>query len=132
MQYLKDSECVFCKDIDNRVVEENNSAFAIYDVFPVTKHHVLILPKKHIRTYFDLKPSELYDCNRLIHLMRKEIIKKDNSVTGFNIGINDGKEAGQTVFHCHIHLIPRRDGDVKDPTGGIRGIVPSKQNYYYD
>ena len=95
----------------------------------VTYLHTLIIPTRHIETYFDLNPEELYELPNIIKEHRNRIIKLDESVTAFNIGINSGEDAGQTVMHCHVHLIPRRKGDVKNPRGGIRGVIPEKQNY---
>jgi ATP adenylyltransferase len=89
----------------------------------------LVIPIRHTANYFDLHQPELNACNQLLESMKEEILKQDDTVTGFNIGMNNGKDAGQTIFHCHIHLIPRRKGDVDNPRGGVRGIIPSKQSY---
>lgn len=108
---------------------ENKLAYAIRDGFPVTSMHTLIIPKRHLRDYFELQNDELVSCSELIHSLRDEMIKLDSSITGFNIGINNGESSGQTIFHCHIHLIPRRDGDVPNPRGGVRHIIPGKGDY---
>ena len=79
--------------------------------------------------YFDLEQSEINSINKILFSVKHNLEKKDKTITGFNIGINSGVSAGQTIFHCHIHLIPRRDGDVKDPRGGVRGVIPEKQKY---
>ena len=99
------------------------------DDFPVSEHHTLIIPKRHIADYFSLTEIEQRDANRLIEILRKRISEKDSTVTGFNIGMNCGESAGQTIFHCHIHLIPRRDGDTPSPRGGVRGVISGKMSY---
>ena len=121
--------CLFCEMPTKRKVLENSLAYVVYDGYPVTELHTLIMPKRHTATYFDLHQPELNACNQLLESMKDEILKQDGTVTGFNIGMNNGKDAGQTIFHCHIHLIPRRNGDIKNPRGGVRGIIPSKQSY---
>ena len=108
---------------------ENDLAYASFDSYPVSKHHCLIIPKRHIKDYFDLSHNELIACDELIKIVKSEIIKKDQSVKGFNIGTNIGKASGQSIFHCHIHLIPRREGDVENPQGGVRSVIPTKQHY---
>jgi len=127
----KDREkgCLFCEMHKDRIIAENNLAYAIYDGYPVTEHHTLIIPKRHTPTYFDLYQPEINACNQLLQEMKDRIEEQDNTVTGFNIGVNSGEDAGQTIFHCHIHLIPRRQGDVDIPKGGVRGVIPSKQTY---
>ena len=89
----------------------------------------MIISNRHIESYFDLTADELNDLNKILKKQRKELIKIDSKITGFNVGVNIGKDAGQSIMHCHIHLIPRRKGDVKDPRGGVRGVIPSKQKY---
>lgn len=89
----------------------------------------LIIPKRHIASYFELTDDELRQTHDLLKAQRHEILRADSTVSGFNIGINVGEDAGQTVFHCHFHLIPRRKGDTKNPRGGVRGVIPSKQDY---
>ena len=121
--------CLFCNSKSSGVVHENDLAYASYDTYPVSKHHCLIIPKRHVKDYFELSNKELIACNDLIKIIRKEIINKDNTVKAFNIGTNIGKISGQSIMHCHIHLIPRRDGDVKNPQGGVRGVISSKQHY---
>ena len=90
---------------------------------------MLIIPKRHTADYFSLTEAERRDADKLIEVLRKRISEKDSTVTGFNVGMNCGESAGQTIFHCHIHLIPRRKGDVKQPRGGVRGVIPEKQSY---
>lgn len=108
---------------------ENNCAFAIYDSFPVTPCHCLVIPKRHIESYFDMHDNELLAINDLLKICRDTILKIDYTVQGFNIGVNIGESAGQSVFHVHVHLIPRRAGDSENPKGGVRGVIPNKQQY---
>ena len=112
-----------------RIIAENELAYAIYDGYPVTEYHTLVIPKRHTKTYFDLYQPELNACNQLLESMKEKIQDQDKSVTAFNIGINNGEDAGQTIYHCHIHLIPRRKDDVENPKGGVRGVIPNKQKY---
>lgn len=96
------------------------------DGFPVTPLHTLVIPKRHLATYFDLSQFELKACDSLLHEVKAAIQAADPTVEGFNIGMNCGEAAGQTVFHCHVHLIPRRIGDVDQPRGGVRHLIPGK------
>lgn len=123
-----DKKCIFCK-IKNQSKESNELSFVTEDKYPVTKFHTLIMPKRHVSSFFDLSSSEQKSCLLLLESMKQNIMKKDSSVSGFNVGINDGHDAGQTIFHCHIHLIPRRKGDIEDPIGGIRNIIHGKGKY---
>ena len=123
------SGCLFCKNKIKGKFIENELAYATFDSYPVSKFHTLIIPKRHVKDYFGLFQAEVNSCNDLIKKMREIILKKDKKVLGFNIGMNAGKIAGQTIMHCHIHLIPRRKGDVKNPQGGVRGVIASKQHY---
>jgi len=122
-------DCLFCNIPTVRIVLENELAYAVRDGYPVTEMHSLIIPKRHIQDYFDLTKEELIACDQLIRSLKDEISNSDNSVNGFNIGINSGETAGQTIFHCHLHLIPRRTGDVDNPRGGVRNIIPGMGNY---
>ena len=121
--------CLFCNIRESGIAQENDFAYASYDSYPVSKDHCLIIPKRHIGDYFDLSKKELIACDELIKIVKIEIIKKDQTVKGFNIGTNIGKVSGQSIFHCHIHLIPRREGDVENPQGGVRSVIPNKQHY---
>ena len=125
----RETGCIFCDLGAGRIVAENELCFAIRDAFPVTEHHTLVIPKRHVSYYFDLHQPERNAIEAMLHEQRRLILKQDNTVTGFNVGINAGASAGQTVFHVHVHLIPRRDGDAADPRGGVRGVIPSKQRY---
>ena len=126
---LMKKDCLFCNIPPVRIVLENELAYAVRDGYPVTEMHSLIIPKRHIQDYFDLTTEELIACDQLIRSLKDEISNSDNSVNGFNIGMNSGETAGQTIFHCHIHLIPRRTGDVDNPRGGVRSIIPGMGNY---
>ena len=121
--------CLFCNIEKSGCAHENELAYASYDSYPVTEHHCLIIPKRHIKDYFDLSNKELVACNDLIQIIKDEITKKDSSVKGFNLGTNIGKVSGQSILHCHLHLIPRREGDVDNPQGGVRSVIPNKQHY---
>ena len=121
--------CLFCNPKSSVVAHENNLAYASYDTYPVSENHCLIIPKRHVIDYFELSNEELIACNDLIRIIKKEVLTKDSNVRGFNIGTNAGKVAGQSIMHCHIHLIPRREGDVDNPQGGVRSVIPEKQHY---
>ena len=124
--------CPFCnieKLIDkDRIVYQDSSWIAIYDNYPVSKGHVLLIPKRHCETYFDLNYVELASLGVTIGVIKLILNKKFNP-DGYNIGVNCGEAAGQTVKHCHIHIIPRYKGDMEDPRGGVRGVIPEKQKY---
>jgi diadenosine tetraphosphate (Ap4A) HIT family hydrolase len=121
--------CLFCNIKESECTHENNLAYASFDSYPVTEYHCLIIPKRHIKDYFDLSNEELIACNNLIKVLKDEIINKDLTVKGFNIGTNIGQVSGQSILHCHFHLIPRRDGDVENPQGGVRSVIPNRQHY---
>ena len=121
--------CIFCKTNQNELIFENDLAYASSDSYPVSQFHSLVVPKRCIENYFELNEKEILACNDLIKKLKKRIISEDKSVEGFNIGTNAGKVAGQSIFHCHIHVIPRRKGDVDNPQGGVRSVIPLKQHY---
>ena len=121
--------CIFCEIRKEELQFENQLAYSSIDSYPVSEFHSLIVPKRHVETYFDLIEEEIQACNDLILKTKEKILKLDSSVKGFNIGTNAGKVAGQSIMHCHIHLIPRREGDVENPQGGVRSVIPSKQHY---
>ena len=121
--------CIFCKIRKEELQFENQLAYSSKDSYPVSEFHSLIVPKRHVETYFDLNEEEIQACNDLILKTKEKILKLDSSVKGFNIGTNSGKVAGQSIMHCHIHLIPRREGDVENPQGGVRSVIPTKQHY---
>lgn len=121
--------CPFCILESNRdIVIENEKAFAIFDKFPVSNGHLLIISKLHCYSYFDLDIEMQNACWDLVN-QGKQLLEKKYSPEGFNIGVNIKESAGQTVPHVHIHLIPRYAGDVSNPKGGVRGVIPSKKEY---
>ncbi len=119
--------CPFC-DIDRQTITENAHAFAIYDKYPVAPGHALIIPKRHVADYFELTEEEHTACHQLVREVRL-ILMAEQKPDAFNLGVNIGRPAGQTVMHVHIHLIPRYTGDMTDPRGGVRGVIPEKQKY---
>jgi len=125
----REKGCVFCKLSKKKIVDENELAYVVRDSYPVTNHHTLIIPRRHVDTYFDLGQAEINAVNQLLKNSKENILEMDDTVTGFNMGINNGTSAGQTVNHCHVHLIPRREGDVESSTGGIRNVIPGKGDY---
>jgi ATP adenylyltransferase len=123
-------DCPFCsKEIDAKIVQDYGSVFAVEDNYPVTKGHLLIIPRRHTPDYFSMTPQEMDDAGHLLRLLQERILSQDPTVTGFNIGMNCGISAGQTIMHAHIHLIPRRDGDTPNPRGGVRGVIPERMWY---
>lgn len=122
-------ECAFCTLATENIIKCNDLAIAFYDRYPVTHYHTLIIPKRHVADYFDLEKDEINAIHDLIHQQKNTLLSIDKSITGFNIGINVGADAGQSIFHVHVHLIPRRSGDMSDPKGGVRGVIPEKQKY---
>ena len=129
MEPDQSKKCLFCAIPPERIIARNALAYAIRDGFPVTPLHTLIIPNRHVADYFGLSREELLACDDLLQSVRKDILQADPLVQGFNIGMNAGAAAGQTVFHCHIHLIPRREGDVEKPRGGVRHVIPGKGAY---
>ena len=125
---VRDESCPFC-NVDRELVAENELAMAFRDLYPVTPLHTLIIPKRHVADYFELHQPELNAINQLVKQVREAILIADNSVEGFNVGVNAGDASGQTVFLCHIHLIPRRKGDTASPRGGVRGVIPNRRGY---
>ena len=119
-------DCVFC-DYESKLLE-NDLAFAVYDKHPVSPGHVLIIPKRHVTSFFETTPEERKAMLEMLEKAREYIIS-EFAPQGFNIGINEGRAAGQTIAHLHIHLIPRYEGDVEEPRGGIRGAIPEKRIY---
>ena len=125
-----DPECPFCNEnIKDQVVEEFGSVLAIKDRYPVSEGHHLIIPKRHSSDWFSMAEREKRDAGTLLRILRNRLTAFDTRITGFNVGFNCGSAAGQTVFHSHIHLIPRRDGDTQNPRGGVRGVIPHKMSY---
>lgn len=123
-----DAACAFCFPT-GEVVAETALARAIRDRFPVTPLHTLLIPRRHVHSWGDLRPAEVAAIDFLMREVREGISTGDPQVRAFNIGINDGEAAGQTIPHAHLHLIPRRHGDIADPTGGVRGVIPERRRY---
>ena len=121
--------CPFCdKEKGRETIIENDLAFAIYDKYPVSIGHTLIIPKRHCSNYFNLSIEEQSSCWGLINRV-KDLISEECHPDGFNIGINIDESGGQTIPHVHIHLIPRYQGDVAEPAGGVRGVIPGRKKY---
>jgi len=126
---LRDKDCLFCNLPRKRIIDESELIYVIEDAYPVSKHHLLFIPKRHTPDYFSLEQPEINSISQLLKKHQQRILKKDKTVSGFNIGMNNGEDAGQTIFHCHVHLIPRRKGDIQNPRGGVRGVIPHKKDY---
>jgi ATP adenylyltransferase len=125
-----DKSCLFCsKEMSKRIIAENRTVFAIEDQYPVTPSHAPVIPRRHTPDYFSMTSMERKDAEDLIRVLRNKIQLSDAMVMGFNVGTNCGEVAGQTIFHAHIHLIPRRQGDIDNPRGGVRGVIQSKMSY---
>ena len=123
-------DCIFCNKTNCKVISSTKHFFIIRDTsYPVTRHHTLIITNRHIDDFFDLTKDEMSDLDKVLKEQKKELKKLDNEISAFNVGVNIGEDAGQSIMHCHIHLIPRRKGDVEDPRGGVRGVIPEKQKY---
>jgi len=118
--------CPFCTMPAGRIIAINELAYAIRDLYPDTSLHTLIIPKRHIADYFDLGQAERHAIHSLMEAERDNIRSTDKAVLAFNVAINCGKDAGQTILHCHIHLIPRRRADNADPGRSVLGIVPNE------
>jgi diadenosine tetraphosphate (Ap4A) HIT family hydrolase len=124
------ADCIFCNKTNCKIKSSTKHFFIIRDTtYPVTKHHTLIITNRHVDDFFDLTKEEMFDLNEILKIQKKELKNLDETISAFNIGVNIGKDAGQSIMHCHIHLIPRRKGDVEDPRGGVRGVIPEKQKY---
>ena len=123
-------DCIFCDKTNCKVISSTKFFFIIRDTaYPVTKHHTLIITNRHEEDFFSLTDEEMEDLNDILKRQKEELKNLDKEISAFNIGVNIGKDAGQSIMHCHIHLIPRRKGDVDDPRGGVRGVIPEKQKY---
>jgi diadenosine tetraphosphate (Ap4A) HIT family hydrolase len=122
-------KCAFCSPAEAKILNRNDHALAILDRYPVTEGHTLVLPRRHVPRFFDLRPEESAALWQLVAEVRGELERNLNA-DGFNVAINDGPAAGQTVMHCHVHVIPRRLGDAREPRGGIRWVFPDKAPYW--
>ncbi len=123
------NDCPFCTLPTDRIISESDYTLTIRDGFPVSEGHTLIIPKRHIQSFFELQAIEKAAVLQALD-EAKEALDKEFSPDGYNIGINDGEAAGQTVMHLHVHLIPRYKGDTEDPRGGVRWIFPEKAKYW--
>ena len=123
-------DCIFCKKINCKILKQLKYFFIIRDTaYPVTEHHTLIITNRHVSDFFELSDEENIELNQILKNQKKELKDLDSNISGFNVGVNIGKDAGQSIMHCHIHLIPRRKGDIEDPRGGVRGVIPERQKY---
>ena len=123
-------DCIFCKKINCKILKQLKYFFIIRDTaYPVTEHHTLIITNRHVSDFFELSEEENQELNQILKDQKKKLKDLDSKITGFNVGVNIGKDAGQAIVPCHIHLIPRRKGDVEDPRGGVRGVIPERQKY---
>lgn len=123
--------CPFCEIAGDRIITGNSVGIALRDAYPVAKGHTLVIPRQHVTSVFNLSDSDQAQLWQLVVQIRT-LLSQQLSPAGFNIGINDGESAGQTIPHAHIHIIPRYDGDVPDPRGGVRWIIPEKAAYWED
>ncbi len=122
-------DCIFCDESVKRdVILDNDIFYSIWDENPVSEGHALIVPKKHIESFFDLTSEELLQMYDIIK-RTKEVIDEKYHPGAYNIGVNDGEAAGRTIHHLHVHLIPRYKGDVENPRGGVRSVIPGKGDY---
>jgi diadenosine tetraphosphate (Ap4A) HIT family hydrolase/5-methylcytosine-specific restriction endonuclease McrA len=121
--------CLFCETARSEIVAENELAYVRRDGFPVTHLHTLVIPKRHVASYLDLSQPELNAVHQLIAAQSASLQADDAAIEGFNVGVNDGAVAGQTIMHAHLHLIPRRGGDVEKPRGGVRNVIPGRGDY---
>ncbi|GFO66475.1 HIT family protein [Geomonas limicola] len=126
---MPETSCPFCQVEPAKVLVENEHAIAFLDAFPVTVGHTLVVPRRHVVSFFDATPEEQAALFDLVGRVR-ELLVAERAPDGFNLGINDGAAAGQTVMHLHLHLIPRYAGDTEDPRGGVRWIMPEKAPYW--
>ena len=126
-------DCLFCKiqqpGFEKEIIYSNEYFVATRDSYPVTPLHTLIIPKRHFASFFEMNDDEQAAVFSILKQQRDEIMALDPSVTSFNVGTNDGVDAGQSIYHLHIHLFPRRLGDIENPRGGVRGVIPAKQKY---
>jgi diadenosine tetraphosphate (Ap4A) HIT family hydrolase len=125
----KQPDCIFCQPEILLIRQKSAHFYVIEDRNPVTNGHCLVIPYRHIANPLDLDEVKMNEAWQLIQQLTSELRHQDSTITGFNIGMNCGYDAGQSIFHSHIHLIPRRQGDVENPKGGVRGVIPVKQCY---
>jgi diadenosine tetraphosphate (Ap4A) HIT family hydrolase len=126
---MDQDRCPFCHPEKPRITLENEAAWVFPDAFPVAEGHTLVVPARHVASLFELPEEEQAALWRLVALVRGKLMEELRP-DGFNVGVNDGPAAGQTVLHAHVHVIPRRHGDVADPRGGVRWVIPDKAAYW--
>ncbi len=120
--------CPFCNMDESSIILRNELCYAVFDRYPVSKGHLLVIPFRHFASLFEATDEEL-DAARSLIFRAKGMLDKEFHPDGYNIGVNIGRSAGQSIMHLHIHVIPRYKGDVKNPKGGVRGVIPLKQSY---
>ena len=123
--------CPFCSPRNNRIILETELVVGLWDGYPVSSGHALVVPRRHVETWFELSADEQAAMISTIDEVRARI-EKEHSPDAYNIGVNSGRAAGQTVPHAHVHVIPRYEGDVDDPRGGVRWVIPDKAAYWSD
>jgi diadenosine tetraphosphate (Ap4A) HIT family hydrolase len=128
---MDQQRCLFCHPDKSRITLENDYSAAFPDAYPVAEGHTLVVPKWHVASLFDLPDDEQAALWRLVALVRSKLVA-ELAADGFTIGVNDGPAAGQTVPHAHVHVIPRQVGDVADPRGGVRWVMPAKAPYWVE
>ena len=130
---MSENRCIFCEDKGINLYDSGipnlKNWYLKWDEYPVNSGHILIIPKRHFQSLFEINFIEFLELWKAIYYAKK-LIEKEYNPDGYNIGINDGVAAGQSIMHLHIHLIPRYTEDVENPRGGVRGVIPNKQNYY--
>jgi ATP adenylyltransferase len=129
MTFDPNNPCLFCNPPPDHIIARNSHALLCIDQYPVTVGHSLVIPARHVADYFDLTSEEREAIESLLHQRRTQLLAEDATIDGFNVGVNCGKAAGQSVFHVHVHLIPRRFGDHHNPKGGVRQVIPDKAGY---
>lgn len=128
MSVHPEEPCPFCNFAPGRIIEANRRAVAVADAYPVAAGHTLIIPRRHVLDFFELTVQEIRSVYELLLVMRRRL-DRERAPAGYNVGVNLSRTAGQTVMHTHIHLIPRYPGDVDDPAGGVRYVIPHKARY---
>jgi len=126
------SHCEFCEIDLSRVLDEDKHSFVVQDAYPISTGHMLVVPKAHVADWFELSTAEHVSMIHLLQKHRARLMQADSTIDGFNFGANCGESAGQTIMHCHLHLVPRRFGDADDPRGGIRWVLPASAKYWVD
>lgn len=125
---MSEHNCPFCKVDSKKILFENELSLAFFDAYPVSLGHTLIVPKRHVASFFELSKNEREAIDALIFKVQ-DYLNSTFKPDGFNLGVNVGVAAGQSVMHVHVHVIPRFTGDMANPKGGVRGVIPGKQKY---